>query len=100
MLDLVQTMNSLYGFANNGLKFPRVSHPGGREVVQKIEQRDASMIFSFAPDNSGDLIGVSKKLNAVRLIENATNLPISRGEKEKSPFPEDALDDYLSLIHI
>ena len=99
MLDLVQTMNSLYGFANNGLKFPRVSHPGGREVVQKIEQRDASMIFSFAPDNSGDLIGVSKKLNAVRLIENATNLPISRGEKEKTPFPEDALDDYHRNHH-
>ena len=92
MLDLVQTMNSLYGFANNGLKFPRASHPGGREIVQKIEQKDASMYFSFAPDNSGDIIGVSKKLSAVRFIENATNLPISRGKKKKSLFPEDESD--------
>jgi hypothetical protein len=89
MLDLVQTMNSLYGFANNGLKFPRASHPGGREIVQKIEQKDASMYFSFAPDNSGDIIGVSKKLSAVRFIENATNLPISRGKEKESLFPED-----------
>ena len=94
MLDLVQTMNSLYGFANNGLKFPRASHPGGREIVQKIEQKDASMFFSFAPDNSGDMIGISKKLSALRLIENATNLPISRGKKKKSLFPEDELDAY------
>jgi hypothetical protein len=70
MFDLVPTMNSLYGFSNQKqMKFPRVS----REIMQKIEQKDASAFCSFAPDNSGDMIGVSKKLNSIRLIENATN---------------------------